>query len=136
MSTEAFRAGVVTLIKDWMAANHPTVPVAWENGPAMDQDKVGPVWLDVEVRWLDGDNVTVGERPRGRDLGAVATTVYHRLGSGTQKPDKIIDGLRELLRNRRAGGGRLEFPRRSARTPPALGWYRAGLLTPFTLDSE
>jgi hypothetical protein len=134
MSTQSFRAAVVADIKAWMQANHPTVPVSWENGPPMDKDAAGTVFLDVEIRWHDAENVTVGTRPRGRDTGVIATNVYVKQGEGTLAADQLVDGLRELLRNRRLGGGALEYPRRST-SPPMLGWHRAGLLTPFTLDS-
>jgi hypothetical protein len=135
MSTEAFRGAVNALIKDWMDANHSSIDVVYENGPAADQDKISSPWLDVSIRWHDGRNVALGGRGRGRDYGVLVTNVYTKEGEGSQASDQLVDGLRELLRNRNVGGGRLEFPARNP-SPPLLGWYRAGLQTPFTIDSE
>lgn len=136
MSTGSFASAINAEIAQWMAANHPSVPVAWENGPAIDQDAVGPIWLDVQIVWQGGKSVTTGTRPRGRDYGVVRTTVYTRDGEGTAQTDEIVDGLRELLRSRRLGGAILDYPVRDRTTPPVLGWHRAALFTPFTLDSE
>lgn len=135
MSTEAFRAAVVTVIKGWLDTNHPDIDAVYENGPAPDQEQISSPWVDVCIKWDDAENVTTGLRPRGRDYGLVVANVFTREGEGTQKRDQLIDGLRELLRNTRVGGGVLNYPRRSSTPAPLLGWDRAGLQVPFYLDT-
>jgi hypothetical protein len=117
-----------------MTDNYPAVPVQWENGPPLDQDTCGPLWLDVSVKVLTGKNVTSGVRARGRENGVISTNLYVKAGEGLQQADAIVEGLRELLRNCRVGGGVLFFPVRG-NPPQMLGWYQLALKTPFYLDS-
>lgn len=134
MSTTDFRSAVQGEITAYMAANHSAIPIQWDNAEPLNQDKAGAIWLDVEVKFQDAKNVTTGGRPRGRDIGVVTTNVYLKVGEGTAAGDAVVEGLRELLRNRRLGGGTLEFPIRTD-PPPRLGWRLMGLKTPFRLDS-
>ncbi len=134
MSTEAFRKAVQGRVEDWRAAAHPLVPAFYENGPVADESAVGPIWIDCLIRWYGSKLVSVGERPAGRHSGTILTNVYFRGGEGTARPDQIIDELVELLRAKRVGGALLTMPQRTVPTD-FFGWYKAGLLTPFTLDS-
>lgn len=134
MTTENFRAGVFGAIDAWVQATHPGMPVITENGPTPDEKSVGVIWLDCEVRWYGGRNISIGETPMGRHSGAVSAQVYCREASGTAGSDQVVDGLIGLLKNARLGGGQLQFPQRTA--PTLLrGWYRTGVLVPFYLDS-
>lgn len=133
MTTEIFRAGVFGAITTWAEANHPGVPVITENGPTPDEKSIGVIWLDCEVRWYGGRNISMGAIPMGRHNGAVSVQVYYREASGTALSDQVVDGLINLLKNARLGGGTLQFPQRI--TPTLMrGWYRTGLLAPFYLD--
>lgn len=134
MTTEIFRAGVFGAITAWAQANHPGVPVITENGPVPDEKTIGAIWLDCEVRWYGGRNITMGTIPMGRHNGALSAQVYYREAAGTARSDQIVDGLIALLKNARFGGGIMQFPQRT--TPTQLrGWYRTGILVPFYLDS-
>lgn len=134
MTIETFRGAVQSAVTTWMSANYPSVPLQLENADALDQDAVGVMWLDVEIKFFGGGNVTMGGRPRGRDHGTVNTNLYVKEGEGTLASDAIVEGLRELLRNRSIGGGVLSFPAYGA-PPAALGWRQYGLKTPFRIDS-
>lgn len=134
MSIEAFRGAVQDEISTWMTANYPSVPVQFENADALNQDTAGAMWLDVETKFFGGGNVTMGGRPRGRDHGTVNTNLYVKEGEGTLASGPIVEGLRELLRNRVIGGATLSFPAYAA-PPAALGWRQYGLKTPFRIDS-
>ena len=100
-----------------------------------DEDKIGSPWLDVEIRWYGAKPMSVGEVVAGRHSGAVSVNVYCRDASGTGSADDIIDSLETLMRTRRLGTAVLKFPQRTV--PTCLkGWYKTGLLAPFTLDRQ
>lgn len=133
MSTKAFRAAIVGEIQAWAAAHYPTLPVIHENGPVPDEDKIGPVWLDVEIRWYGAQQLTMGQITSGRNSGAISMNVFYRESAGTGLVDDILDSLKLALPPRRVGGGIVKFPQRTIPTP-LKGWYKSGLIFPFTLD--
>ena len=135
MNTQQFRAAVFGALETWGAADFPSLPLVFENGPVPDEDKIGPIWLDMEIRWYGSHVSSVGERPRLRDTGALALNVFHKDAAGTLLPDQILDALTELLRCKRLGSALLEAPQRSMPTN-LRGWYRVGLLVPFYLDRD
>lgn len=131
-STETFRALVFGELQTWAAANFPTLPVVYENGPVPDEDTIGPIWLDVELRWYGAVIASVGANPRARDTGAVVINCFYREGAGTRQPDQILDSLRTLLTGRRLGEGTLWAPQRASPTN-LRGWRKAGVSIPFSL---
>lgn len=133
MNTKDFRAAVFSAIQTWGAANFPTLPIVWENGPVPDEDKIGPIWLDVEIRWYGGKSLGIGNVISGRHSGAVSVQVYTRGAQGTGASDDVVDSLETLLKNQRLGTSILGFPQRTVPTN-LRGWYKTGLLVPFTLD--
>lgn len=133
MSTKDFRAAATTEIQNWAAANFPAIPVLYENGPTPDEDKVGPVFIDVEFRWYGAQQLSVGEYFKGRNSGAISVNVFYRESYGTGQVDDIVDSLKSTLRPGYCGGGVLKFPQRTVPTH-IKGWYKSGLLFPFTLD--
>ena len=132
MSTEAFRSALHQRIADWGAANYPTTPIFYENGPTPDEDKVGPLWLDVTVRFYGGTVASVGAKPMLRQSGALSVVCFYREASGTARTDQVIDSLCLEMQARRIGGGTLWAPQRTVPTF-LLGWYKTGILLPFTL---
>lgn len=133
MSTRAFRSGVVSEVVKWAAAEFPALPVIYENGPVPDEDKIGPIWLDVSIRWYGAQTKNVGEFAAGRHTGVVSAQVFAREGSGTAKVDDILDSLTRFLATKRIGSGIVMFPEHN--TPnTAQGWYKSGLMFPFWLD--
>ena len=133
MSTKNFRAGVFGAIQTWSAANYPAIPVVYENGPVPDEDKIGPIFLDVEIRWYGAQQLSLSDVTTGRHSGAIRVNVFYREASGTGLSDDVVDSISLALRTRRIGGGLVRFPQRTEPTPQ-LGWYKTGLLFPFTLD--
>lgn len=131
--TQQFRSDVQATLEAWRVANFPTIPAFYENGPVPDEESIGPIWLDISVRWYGAKFVTVGERPFGRHTGVIATNVYYRSGEGSALPDQVLDSIKGLLRAKRLGPAVLHMPQRT--TPTDVNqWYKAGLMTPFTLD--
>lgn len=133
MKTKEFRTAVVDEILEWAAAAAPTLPIIWENGPVPDEDKIGPIWLDVSIRWYGGQTLTIGEVIKGRHTGVVSLQIFSREGQGTADPDTLIDSLTDALASRRLGTATIKFPQRTTPTD-RLGWYKVGLLFPFSLD--
>ena len=132
MSTEAFRSAVHSEIAAWGAASYPAVPIFYENGPTPDEETVGPIWLDVELRFYGGAIASVGTSPRMRQTGAVSVMVYRKESTGTKLSDQVIDSLCAALQARRLGGAVLLAPQRTVPTN-LLGWLKTGILLPFTL---
>jgi len=132
MTPKEFRSAVFSEIQVWAASNYPALPVIYENGPVPDEDKIGPIWLDVEMRWYGGSVASVGTTPRMRHTGALSAMCFYRTGEGTDGPDNIIDSLSEYLQVRRLGSGILEAPQKTVPTN-LRGWYKTGMFLPFTL---
>lgn len=132
MTSEEFRAAVFADIRDWAAANFPTLPVIYENGPVPDEDKIGPIWLDVEIRWYEGSVAALGSNPRTRDFGAVSLACFYKTGEGTKAPGQVIDSASALLQTRRIGAAVLGARKRTVPTY-MRGWHKTGVLIPFTL---
>ena len=131
--TALFRQAVNAEIETWRVANHPTIFAAYENGPTPDEATVGPIWIDCDIRWYSARLASMGVRPLGRHAGTILTNVYFRDAEGTGPVDAMLDEIKELLRARRLGGAVLSMPARTISTD-FHGWYKSGLLTPFTLD--
>lgn len=135
MSTKPFRAAVNGALATWGAASFPTLPIIYENGPVPDQDTIGPVWLDTEIRWYDAQHLGLGSLPfTGRHSGVISAQLYYRSAGGTGQVDDIIDSLSNYLKSQRLGGGLIRYPQRTVPVPEARGWYKSGLFFPFTLD--
>ncbi len=132
MTPKEFRAAVFGEVQAWAAASFPTLPVLYENGPTPDEDKIGTIWLDVELRWYGGIVASIGTPVRTRKTGAVAAMCYYRTGEGTDAPDSVIDSLGEYLQARRLGAGVLEAPQPTVPTN-IRGWHKTGIFIPFTL---
>ena len=133
MTTEEFRAAVVARAVAWQQATYPAVPLITENGPMADENSIGPVWLDLEIRWYGAQNITMGLNPTGRHTGAVSAQVFYRQAQGVALPGQIVDSLISLMANVRLGSGQLQFPQRTV--PTCLkGWYKTGILVPFYLN--
>ena len=131
--TELFRRAVNEELEAWREAAFPNVPAFYENGPTPDEGTVGPLWIDANIRWYNAKPVTLGVRPRGRHTGTILTNVYFQAAEGTGKSDELLGAIKELLRTRHLGGGVLGMPQRTVSTD-FFGWFKSGLLTPFTLD--
>lgn len=132
MSTADFRAAVAASVRDWAAANFPAVPVFYENGPTADEAAVGAVWVELELRFYGGEFANVGVNARQRQTGAVALRVYAKDATGTALPDQLCDSAGNLLAGKSLGGAILWAPQRLVPTK-LLGWYKTGILVPFTL---
>jgi hypothetical protein len=133
MNTKDFRAAINGEIVAWGAANFPALPLIFENGPLVDQDKIGPVFLDTELRWYAGTPLSVGSGQSGRHSGVISLMLYSRSAQGSGGADDILDSLEPLLSRRRIGTAVVNFPQRTIPTN-LVGWYKTGLLFPFTLD--
>ena len=135
MSTKAFRSAVFGAIDEFMQASHPGIFVMYENGPQVDEEAVGDIFVDVSLRFYGARMVEVGLGGRSRHSGAVSVTVYSRQADGTEVPDDLLENLIELLARQRYGVG---FTTAAQRTVPDVvkGWYRTGVLIPFMVTTR
>lgn len=133
MTTKEFRALVFQQFVTWAAANYPAVPVVYENGPVPDEENIGPIWLDVEIRWYGAEISTLGVNPGTRKSGVISAMCFHRQSNGTDEPDSIIDSLSTEFQTKRIGTAVTSAAQRSV--PTFLqGWYKTGVYIPFVLD--
>lgn len=134
MNTKQFRAAVFGEFLSWGSTNYPTLPIIYENGPAPDEDKIGSIWLDLEVRWYGSIPLGIGEVSSVRHTGAVSASVFYRASAGTGQVDDILDSLMANMKLRRLGSAIIKPPQRTVPTN-LKGWYKSGLLFPFVLDA-
>lgn len=135
MSTEAFRSAVFGAIDAFMSAHHPGVFVAYENGPEVDVETVGDLFVDVSLRFYGAALAEVGPNARSRHMGAVSVDVYAKQATGTAASGDIVAGVMRLLKSKRMGPGLTRAPQRTV--PNTLkGWYVTGTLVPFTVDES
>lgn len=135
MNTEDFRAAVFQAISDHMAANHPTIDTAWENGPELDEALVSSVFIDVELRFYSAILSEVGQGSPSRHSGAVSIKVYAKQSTGTAEAGSVCTGLESLLKSRRFASGLTKAPQRLVPNT-YKGWYSTGVLVPFTIDTK
>lgn len=134
MDSTDFRAAITAEVVAWAAANYPSMDVCYENGPTPDQDAISSPWLDMELRWFDTTQLTVSEGAGSREHGVISLAVYARAGTGTAQTEAVIRSLTQAFKLRRVGTAILRAPRRYTPTTVA-GWYKVGIMVPFTLDS-
>jgi hypothetical protein len=132
MTPKEFRAAAFAEVQAWAAANFPAMPVLYENGPTPDEDAMGAIWLDIEIRWYGSTVAAIGTPPRVRHTGALSAMCFYRSGEGTDEPDSVVDSLSEYLQARRLGAGVLEAAQRTVPTN-VRGWFKSGVFIPFTL---
>lgn len=132
MTSKEFRSAVFAEIAAWGAANFSTMPIIYENGPVPDEAVIGPIWLDVEIRWYGGSIAAMGVTPRTRDTGSVALMCHYRAAEGTGLSDDVIDSLSDLLKPKRIGSAVLSARQRTVPNE-FQGWYTTGIMVPFTL---
>ena len=133
MSTEAFRSAAFGAIDAYMNANHPGVFVMYENGPEVDEESVGDIFVEVSLRFYGAALSEVGPNSRSRHMGAISVDVYAKQATGTAAAGAIVSGVMQLLRSKRLGPGLTRAPQRTV--PNSLkGWYVTGTLVPFTVD--
>jgi hypothetical protein len=135
MTTEEFTAAVISRVLAWRDADRPGLPVITENAPVPDENTIGMMWIDLEMRWYGGKNISMGAIPLGRHTGAASVNVFYREREGTGVAGAVTDQLINLLKNVRFGAGRLEFPQKVVPTS-IRGWYKTGVLVPFYLDAS
>lgn len=133
MSTKDFRSAVFAEIDTWQKTHFPTIPAVYENGPVPDEDRIGPAFLDVSIRWYGSTTLSIGESKKGRHRGVISVLFFMREGQGTATADEVLDHLSKHLSHRHLGQSTVYFPEHY--TPTNFrGWYKVGLMFPFTLD--
>lgn len=120
-------------IDTFMTATYPDIVVMYENGPEIDDESVGSIFMDVSIRFYSANPAEVGPHARTRHTGAIAVDVYAKQATGTALAGQLLQGISHTLRRKRLGPG---LTRATQRTVPDTikGWYKSGTLTPFTAD--
>jgi len=117
MSLETQRKLIETRLRDYMVANHPTIPVAYGNAPFSQPDGV---FVAVEIKEAGAVRANLGPNYTVRLDGNVEITVYQPENTGISAANTIAAGLGRHFQERDhllEDGARLTF--RAASYPPA-----------------
>jgi len=128
------RDAIVTLIHTALQAQHPTLPVFWENTLAVNLDTVGTQFLRIEIDFDDAHQLTINDAPEHRTYGHVYFTVFVKEGAGSRSALVLFDSLSDLVKFQAAQRFVFGVPtpgRRDARD----GWMSYELRAPFFFDS-
>lgn len=133
MSIDAFESTLLARVSQWHQENYPQLDLCVENGPVPEIDKITDVWIDVSVRPYNGTLLGLGQGAQGRETGVLSIRVFTREGEGTSLAREVIQSLRQDLTRFRASGGWLGYPKPYLPTTK-LGWYKRGLMFPYSVD--
>lgn len=143
MTLQEFNGAVRTYIEEWRDAYADAgagiapgaLFLTFDNSPDPDYASTSR-WLDVNIQHLDSAYREVG-RGSIRHLGTIALGVFVREGTGTLVGENIFTSLDQALSGHVFGGGAwCAAAARSGRAPDILGWSRAGMRVPFTVDEN
>jgi hypothetical protein len=133
MDFETARAAVYTRLRDYMAANRPTVDVSYENRNTIDLATQERPFVTCEIVWNDGEQVSLGALPRVRYRGAVWLSAHQKEGSGTKISNQLMKSLADLFRTASFSGvttmAPIPVPAR-----PAQGWRAEAIRVPLYFD--
>lgn len=128
------RDAIVTLIHTALQAQHPDLPVFWENTLTVDLDTVANPFLRIEIDFDDAHQLTINDMPEHRTYGHVYFTVFAKEGTGSRNALVLFDSLSDLVKFKSDARFVFGVPtpgRRDARD----GWVSYELRAPFFFDS-
>lgn len=133
MTFVSIRDALVSVVNAGWTATYPTIPVFYENATSVDLDDVGAAFLRCTVRFVSGDQASLGEAPLTRIRGAVDLRAFIKVEAGTRTALGYMDYLKDLLKYKDFSGVRTGAP--NPPTPQAIkNWYSLGISVPFWAD--
>lgn len=116
------RSAIVGLIHDAYSTAYPNVPIFYDNGP-QDMNALPELFVEVEIKFYDGQQINIAHAPRTRYKGFVYVSVHTRSGLGTGKVNELLDWFANLLKYQSPGPVRLQAPQPEGSDDSKPGWY-------------
>jgi hypothetical protein len=133
MDFEDARVAVYGLLDGHMTANHPTVKVGYENRHTVDLAAQALPYVTCEIVWNDGEQVSLGDLPRGRLRGSVWLSVHVKEGQGVSVSNELMKSLFDLFRTKTFSGVTTMMPV-PVPARAAEGWRAQALRVPLYFD--
>ena len=127
---QAREAIVLHINQAWKTA-YPTVPLYYENTTKVSLDKVGEMFVKVEINFLDNIRQGVDRSPITATEGEVSFSLFMKEGCGTVKAVKTMDFLMSLMKYKELPGVTLGCPT-PGRKVEKNGWSSSDFNVPFS----
>lgn len=124
------RDALVARVVSVLQVNAPTLPVIWDNAPAVDITSIGPSFVQVEVGFDDVDLATAGDDLVDHVMGTVGFRVFQKEFEGTRPVFVLMDVLNTQLRHLNVSGIATGSPY-PGRREDRDGWLSFEFLLPF-----
>lgn len=118
----AIRESLVGLVAGAYEAAYPAVPIEYPNKIAIDRNAPPAMFVEYEIKFMDGAQVGMAAAPKTRVHGFLYVTVWARAGAGTKDQALMIDWFMARLGYARPAGVQLQAPQPETPTAPT-GWY-------------
>lgn len=128
----AIRDAVVGYLRPLFTSSYPALTIFFDN-EAFDWNNAPETFVEVEIQFYDGQQVSLSSSPKRRLIGRIYTTVYARAGIGTREALQISDWLQNTLMFRTIGIITTEAPIPDGAAPGG-GYYRVEASVPFISD--
>lgn len=129
MITEQIRATVFGHFKTYFGA----ATLEYENLQTIDMSTRSDPFVDLSLRFLGNEQVSLGENPLSRQFGALQADIYVKEGKGSRAAYIIGDAVHALVSRKSILG--VEFQTPKTLTPIThSGWYRLTVRCPFYMD--
>ena len=128
--------------RDWIvakasaafAANHPTLPVFWDNALEIDPDATGSPFVRVTIEFDDARQLTINGVPERRVDGEIVFSIFTKKGSGTRTTLALVDFLETEFKYVTTGPVKTSTPYLAPKDDRG-GWVNQDVLVPFFFDS-
>jgi hypothetical protein len=117
----AIREALISAVNADYVAAYPTVPIVYDNAP-FDRNKPPPLWVEFEVKFVDGNQIGMAWAPKTRTHGFVYVTIYAKEGTGSKAALLMLDWFSTKLGYHSVGGVNLQAPSPVGDGSPK-GWY-------------
>jgi hypothetical protein len=126
-------SSITGLIFPSVSAAFPSIPIVINNGP-FDRDNAPPLWVEVEIDFMNAGQIGPSAIPKTRQRGYVYVCVYARDGTGINASANLLGWFASQLGYARINGVQLQAPEVSSEAP-ARGWHMLPLKVQFYADS-
>lgn len=124
------RDDLIAKINTELAIDYPSLPVFYENTVKVDTNKVGNLFVRIELEFVTRENITVTGQPETEARGLLYFCVYSKEGSGTRPTLALFDYFTNLMKYQTVGDIVLETPR-PGKKEERNGWISQELVCPF-----
>lgn len=124
--------------RDWIvakasaafAANHPALPVFWDNATEVDPDVTASPFVRVTIEFDDARQLTINGVPERRVDGEIVFSIFTKKGSGTRAVLDLVDFIEGEFKYVTAGPVKTSTPYLTPKSERG-GWVSQDVLVPF-----